>query len=128
MTIEPNDTEDDVAHTIRTRADLPESSSCDNCGLLLLGEKAGLLPPPSRVQSKRQYVGLSKAAALKVGAAVQRRASEPVSGEETSAYGLATAVTVMCEQGIHEGVAETMGGGKILTVGEGGYKHRKERK
>lgn len=41
MTIELNDIEDDMVYIIRIRVDLSESSSCDNCGFFLFGEKVG---------------------------------------------------------------------------------------
>lgn len=44
-TVEPNDTEDDAVHVVTNKDRPTESSSLDNCGLLLLRENANILHP-----------------------------------------------------------------------------------
>lgn len=52
MTVEPNDTEDDVAHMVRSKDRPAAGSSWGHCGLLSLRENANVLPPfiPNSIQ------------------------------------------------------------------------------
>lgn len=74
---------DDTAHLVKNRADVLESSPRDNCGLLLPGRKASLLPLTSPDSIGKTLSGAEQGSCpVGVGAEVQCRASEPV-GRET---------------------------------------------
>lgn len=85
MTVEPNDTEDDVARIVRNKDRPAAGSSWGNWGLLSRRENANVLPPfiPNSIQ-KTLRGAEQGSCPVGVGAAIQGRASEPTWGEETS--------------------------------------------
>ena len=72
----------DVAHLVKNRADVLESSPRDNCGLFLPSGKARLLPLTSPDSIGKTLCGAEQGSCpVGVGAEVQCRASESVGGK-----------------------------------------------